>query len=45
MIYIIVSLFFIPAYGALDLELTQGVTSAIPIAITPFVGTPVSVSG
>ncbi|MFW0094839.1 MAG: Tol-Pal system beta propeller repeat protein TolB [Coxiella endosymbiont of Haemaphysalis qinghaiensis] len=44
-IYIIVSLFFIPAYGALDLELTQGVTSAIPIAITPFVGTPVSVSG
>lgn len=44
-IYIIVSLFFIPANGALDLELTQGVASAIPIAIMSFIGTPFPVSG
>ena len=44
-LYILALLFFIPAYGALDLELTQGVNSAIPIAIAPFAGTPVSASG
>lgn len=43
--YILASLFFIPAYGALDLELIQGMTSAIPIAIAPFAGTSVSVPG
>lgn len=43
--YIFASLFFIPAYGALDLELIQGMTSAIPIAIAPFAGTSVSVPG
>ncbi|MBT8506540.1 hypothetical protein B1F79_02965, partial [Coxiella-like endosymbiont of Rhipicephalus sanguineus] len=44
-LYILASLFFIPAYGALDLELTQGMTSAIPIAIVPFAGTSVYVPG
>lgn len=34
----IIAIFFVPAYGALDLELTQGMSSAIPIAITPFTG-------
>ena len=44
-IYLIVSLFFISAHGALDLELTQGVASAIPIAIMFFTRIPFLVSG
>lgn len=43
-LYIFTSLFFIPIY-ALDLELTKGMTSAIPIAIKPFAGQSVSISG
>lgn len=40
--YIFILLFFMPAYSRLDLELTQGITSAIPIAITFFAGPSVS---
>lgn len=34
-----------PAPAALDLELTQGMMAAIPIAIVPFAGSPVQVAG
>lgn len=34
-----------PAYAALDLELTQGMTAAIPIAIVPFAGPKTLVPG
>ncbi|MFW0039536.1 MAG: Tol-Pal system beta propeller repeat protein TolB [Coxiella endosymbiont of Dermacentor silvarum] len=44
-LYILASLFFIPIYAALDLELTKGMISTIPIAITPFAGQSVSISG
>jgi TolB protein len=33
---VLLVLFSIPTYAALDLELTQGVNQAIPIVITPF---------
>lgn len=37
---------FIPAHATLDLELTQGVSSAIPIAVSPFTNdSPASVPG
>ena len=42
---IIVSLFSLPACGTLDLELTQGITAAIPIAIVPFAGPKILVPG
>jgi len=34
-----------PTYAALDLELTQGMTAAIPVAILPFTGPKISVPG
>jgi TolB protein len=34
-----------PSYAALDLELTQGMNAAIPIAIVPFAGPAVTVPG
>ena len=38
-------LFFLPAYGTLDLELTQGMVADIPIAIVPFAGPKILVPG
>ncbi|WP_259412002.1 Tol-Pal system beta propeller repeat protein TolB [Coxiella burnetii] len=43
---LITLLIFVPvSYGALDLELTKGVTAAIPIAIMPFAGPSVLAPG
>ncbi len=46
-IYLLITLLiFVPvSYGALDLELTKGVTAAIPIAIMPFAGPSVLAPG
>lgn len=41
----VVGLFLQPAFAALDLELTQGMNAAIPIAIAPFDGPAVMVPG
>ena len=42
---LIIFLFFLRSYGTLDLELTQGVVAAIPIAILPFSGPRILVPG
>ncbi|MFW0092372.1 MAG: Tol-Pal system beta propeller repeat protein TolB [Coxiella-like endosymbiont] len=42
---LIIFLFFLPAYGTLDLELTQGIVAAIPIAVVPFAGPRILVPG
>ncbi len=35
---LVASFFVMPAYAALDLELTQGIDAALPIAVVPFTG-------
>lgn len=41
----VIFLFFLSAYGVLDLKLTQGIIAAIPIAVMPFIGPKVLVPG
>ena len=45
LLLISIFLFFLPAYGTLDLELTQGMIAAIPIAVVPFAGPKILVPG
>lgn len=42
---VIMFLFFLPAYSMLDLELTQGIAAAIPIAVASFTGPEILVPG
>ena len=42
---LVIFLFFLPTYGMLNLELTQGIVAAIPIAVVPFAGPRILVPG